>query len=81
MTLDTEARRAPAVRAAELGLTPRQGEVLAMLLLGLPNKRIARALNVTEATVKEHVTGILGRLGVANRVEAILRLHGRAIEP
>lgn len=69
------------MRAAELRLTQRQGEVLAMLLRGLPNKRIARELNVTEATVKEHVSGILMRLGVTNRIEAILQLHGGAVEP
>lgn len=69
------------LRAAELGLTQRQGEVLAMVLRGLPNKRIARALNLSEATVKEHVSGILARLGVANRVEAIVRLYGRTLAP
>lgn len=68
------------VRAADLGLTQRQGEVLAMMLRGHPNKHIARALHVTEATVKEHVTGILARLGVANRVEAIMLLGGTSLE-
>lgn len=68
------------IHARELGLTERQGEVLALMLRGLPNKRIARQLNLSETTVKEHVTNILGRLGVANRVEAITRLRGRRIE-
>lgn len=66
--------------AADLGLTPRQGEVLALMLKGLPNKRVARALSLSEPTVKEHVTGILERLGARNRVELITRLRGRRID-
>jgi DNA-binding NarL/FixJ family response regulator len=49
------------------------------MLRGLPNKRIASALNVTEQTVKEHITAILQRLGVSNRIEVITLLHGRAL--
>lgn len=58
-------------------LTPRQGEVLALLLQGLSNKRIALALGITESTVNEHVSAILQRLGVRSRVEAITSLQGR----
>lgn len=58
------------------GLTLRQGEILAGLLRGLPNKRIASELGITEATVKEHVTAILSRLGVRTRIEAITTLSG-----
>ena len=65
------------ITARELGLTNRQGEILAMLLEGLPNKRIAQSLHVTEATVKEHVTGVLQKLGVKSRVEAIAQLKDR----
>jgi DNA-binding NarL/FixJ family response regulator len=68
------------IHPQELGLTDRQGEVLALMLRGLPNKQIARQLNLSETTVKEHVTNILARLGVANRVAAITRLRGRRIE-
>jgi DNA-binding NarL/FixJ family response regulator len=68
------------VTAQELGLTPRQGEILDLVLRGLPNKRIALALNVSESTVKEHVTGILEKLGVRNRVEAITKLRGRRLQ-
>ena len=74
-------RRELPVQAHELGLTERQGQVLSMMLRGLPNKSIARSLALSEQTVKEHVTGILARLGVANRMEAIQRLQGRRIEP
>jgi DNA-binding NarL/FixJ family response regulator len=68
-----------AVSPAELGLTPRQGEILALVLRGLPNKRIALMLEVSESTVKEHVTGILEKLGVRSRVEAITQLRGRRL--
>lgn len=68
------------VTAAELGLTARQGQVLAMMLKGLPNKRIALNLSLSEQTVKEHVTGILERLGARNRIEVITMLRGRRLE-
>lgn len=67
------------VTAQELGLTLRQGEILDLVLRGLPNKRIAMALHVSESTVKEHVSGILDKLGVRNRVEAITKLRGRRL--
>lgn len=73
------ARELP-IHPQELGLTDRQGEVLALMLRGLPNKQIARQLNLSETTIKEHVTNILAKLGVANRVAAITRLRGRRIE-
>lgn len=68
------------ISARELGLTNRQGQILAMMLEGLPNKRIAQNLNVTEATVKEHVTGVLQKLGVKSRVEAIAQLKNRSFQ-
>lgn len=74
-----EARSLP-LSPVELGLTPRQGEVLALMLKGLPNKRVAQQLSLTEQTVKEHVSGILERLGARNRVELITRLRGKRID-
>lgn len=65
---------------ADLGLTPRQGQILAMVLEGHPNKPIASALHVSEHTVKEHITAILQKLGARNRVEAIAKLRGVRIE-
>lgn len=59
------------------GLTPRQGEILSLLLRGMPNKRIAAELGISEATVKEHVTAVLARLGVRTRIEAITALSHR----
>ena len=67
------------VTPGELGLTSRQGDILVLLLRGLSNKRIALTLEITESTVKEHVTAILERLGVRNRVEAIMALQGRRV--
>ena len=63
-----------AARLAEL--TPQQFRVLGMLLSGLLNKQIAFELDVSEATVKAHVTAILRKLGVNNRTQAVL-LAGR----
>lgn len=68
------------ITADELGLTTRQGQVLAMMLKGLPNKRIALNLSLSEQTIKEHVTGILERLGVRNRIEVITKLRGRTLD-
>ncbi|CAG9177282.1 response regulator transcription factor [Cupriavidus respiraculi] len=63
------------VTPAELGLTPRQGSVLALVLEGLPNKVIARRLGLTENTVKEHVSAILQRLGVRTRMQVMSRME------
>jgi DNA-binding NarL/FixJ family response regulator len=68
------------ITARELGLTVRQGQILGMILEGWPNKTIAQNLNVTEATIKEHVTGVLHKLGVKTRVEAIAQLKNRSFQ-
>jgi two-component system nitrate/nitrite response regulator NarL len=52
-------------------LTPRQLDVLACMCRGLSNKAIANDLNMSEKTVKAHVTGVLRTLGATNRVQAI----------
>lgn len=57
---------------ASIGLTPRQNDVLALLLQGLPNKLIARQLNVSVETVKDHVAAVLRALGVSSRTQAVL---------
>jgi DNA-binding NarL/FixJ family response regulator len=57
---------------AELGLTERQLEVLALMMQGKSNKVISRLLDVAEPTVKHHVTAILKALKVANRTEAVI---------
>lgn len=55
------------------GLTPRQQDVLRLLLKGEPNKLIARELGLTEGTVKVHIAAILRALQVRNRTEAVVR--------
>lgn len=53
-------------------LTPRQVEVLIYLCEGKPNKLIARELEMSENTVRVHVSAILNALGASNRTEAML---------
>jgi NarL family two-component system response regulator LiaR len=52
-------------------LTPRERDVLALLVRGLNNPDIARQLEVSRSTVSVHVGRILSKLGAANRVEAV----------
>jgi DNA-binding CsgD family transcriptional regulator/tetratricopeptide (TPR) repeat protein len=56
--------------AKQLGLTPREGEVLQALVRDLSNKAIAQELFISESTASVHVTHILEKLGVKNRREA-----------
>jgi len=63
--------------SAELGLTDRQGDVLALMMQGKSNKAICRELDLAEPTVKNHVTAILKVLGVSNRTEAVLAASAR----
>lgn len=55
---------------AERSLTSREREILDLLREGLPNKLIARRLNVSEVTVKSHLCHVFRKLGVQNRVQA-----------
>ena len=55
------------------GLTPRQREVLDVMMQGKSNKGICRILNLAEPTVKNHVTAILKALAVTNRTEAVIK--------
>jgi DNA-binding NarL/FixJ family response regulator len=65
--------RPPAVSPlAAVGLTPRQTDVLGLLLKGLPNKLIARELNLSVETVKDHVAAVLRALNVSSRTQAVL---------
>ncbi|MDR6104117.1 DNA-binding NarL/FixJ family response regulator [Agrobacterium larrymoorei] len=55
-------------------LTPQQSRVLGMLAEGLLNKQIAYELNVSEATIKAHVSAILLKLNVDSRTQAVIQL-------
>ena len=61
-------------------LTPQQFRVLMMVAEGLLNKQIAYELDVSEATIKAHVTAIFRKLGVQNRTQAVLAINALNIE-
>lgn len=88
-TLHPEAQRhlmrqmtVPAARSLLDDLTPRERDVLQLIIRGRSNKEIAASLRVTEGTVKGHVSTILAKLGVAGRTQAALYAvrHGFAAE-
>jgi DNA-binding CsgD family transcriptional regulator len=60
-------------------LTPREREVLAWLAEGLSNKAIARRLAISDQTVKFHIASIYGKLGAANRADAVRRAVRRGL--
>jgi len=65
--------------AFEEPLTPREVEVLELLAEGLPNKAIAARLGISDQTVKFHVAAICGKLGAANRTDAVRRAIRRGL--
>lgn len=62
-------------------LTSRQVEVLELMTKGLPNKSIARTLDVAEGTVKLHVAAILRTLGARNRTDAVMQASRLGVLP
>jgi DNA-binding NarL/FixJ family response regulator len=65
--------------ARRQSITPRQHEVLSLIALGEPNKRIADALSIAERTVKLHVTALLDSLGARNRTQAVIKAQQRGL--
>lgn len=67
--------------AAQLAeLTPQQFRVLSLMLSGRLNKQIAFELDISEATVKAHVTAVLRKLGVNSRTQAVLKVGHLAVD-
>jgi len=62
-------------------LTDRETAVLRLIAAGKSNQRIAHELVVTLDTVKKHVSHVLGKLGAANRTEAVTRARERGVIP
>ena len=60
-------------------LTAREVQVLELLAEGLPNKAIAARLGISDQTVKFHVASIAGKLGAANRTDAVRRAVRRGL--
>ncbi len=56
--------------SASVELTPRERQVLALVRGGLANKQIARRLDISERTVKAHLTSVFQRIGVVDRTQA-----------
>ena len=80
MNFDPRAADETALAERIQSLTPQQFRVLMMVAEGLLNKQIAYELDVSEATIKEHVTAIFRKLGVQNRTQAVLAISALNIE-
>ena len=76
--VDLGAGAPPAPRG--LGLTPREAEVLRLLVVGKSNRQIAEALFISGKTVSVHVTNILTKLGVHSRLEAAARARDLGLD-
>jgi LuxR family transcriptional regulator, maltose regulon positive regulatory protein len=74
-------RTAAAVPGLVEQLTARELEILRLVAAGTPNQRIAEQLVVTLDTVKKHITHLLGKLGAANRTEAVARARQLGLIP
>ena len=60
------------VRADEIRLTKRERDIVSLLVIGCPNKRIADECAIGQRTVKHHLTNVFGKLGVSSRLELVV---------
>ena len=67
-----QALRTADASAAGIGLTVRQGQVLALVMKGRANKEICRDLGLAERTVKAHLTAVLNTLKATSRTQAVI---------
>ncbi|MDB5923523.1 MAG: bacterial regulatory s, luxR family protein [Betaproteobacteria bacterium] len=79
--LEDAPRLTHARSAAELGLTARQGQVLALLMKGRSNKQICRELGLAERTVKAHMSAVLNALKVSSRTQAVIAAGRLGLDP
>jgi two-component system, NarL family, nitrate/nitrite response regulator NarL len=56
----------------DLGLTPREMQIIALIVAGYTNKDLAKELKISQNTSKHHLTNIFNKLGVSNRLELVL---------
>lgn len=75
----TDSIKLPEMEQKLSTLTPQQFRVLRMISEGMLNKQIAADLNVSEATVKAHVTAIFKKLGVRSRTQAVIAIKGLSL--
>ena len=68
-----------AARSPRSHLSPRELEVVKLMIQGKRNREIARHLAITEGTVKIHVSNVLAKLGVTDRTEAVTQALQRGI--
>jgi DNA-binding NarL/FixJ family response regulator len=69
-------------RRKQFGLTPRELEIVSVILSGASNGTIATRFSLSEKTVKHHLTNIFDKLGVSNRLElALFALHHNLVAP
>jgi DNA-binding NarL/FixJ family response regulator len=76
---DLTKNRLVVLSTQELGVTRRQGDILRQVLSGRANKVIANALSISEQTVKEHVSALLAKFSVDNRIALIRHFADRRL--
>lgn len=76
----TGSRRNPTDPYVLKSLTPREDEVIAMLMTAASNRDIALEFNISEETVKRHLSNIFDKLGVFTRLELVTKLSQRHID-